>query len=118
MKKVKLTIIRSKVDRELAEKYGKKDLPVCPVFKEGQVFFTDYCRPDGFCDGAWKNIEPYAFAFSHGMKTDELYYGKWMKDPDVAICCCNDALRPVVFKIEATDEDIKLDHSKVRPDIG
>ena len=107
MKKVKLTVIRSQVDHSLADVFGKDGLSTCPIFKEGQVFYVDFRRPDGFCDGAWKNIEPYAFAFSHGLKTDELYYGKWMKEPDMAICCCNDALRPVVFKIEATNEEIK-----------
>ena len=39
------------------------------------MFYADYAKPEGFCDEAWK-----------------------------AICSCNDGLRPVIFKLEATDE--------------
>ena len=114
MKKVIITVIETGFNKELADEYGKEKLTLCPVFKKGQVFHTDFKRPEGFCDGAWKNIAPYAFAFAHGLKTDELYYGKWMKYPNVVICCCNDALRPVIFKIEATDEDISLPHTQIK----
>ena len=31
------------------------------------------------------------------------YYGDWIRKPGVAICSCNDGLRPVIFKLEATD---------------
>ena len=30
--------------------------------------------------------------------------GDWIKKPGVAIVSCNDGLRPVYFKLEATDE--------------
>ena len=30
--------------------------------------------------------------------------GGWMKEPGKVITCCNDGLRPVYFKLEATDE--------------
>ncbi|MCH5156022.1 MAG: TIGR04076 family protein, partial [Clostridiales bacterium] len=34
-------------------------------------------------------------------------YGDWIKEKGVAICCCNDGLRPVIFKLEATTEEAK-----------
>lgn len=32
----------------------------------------------------------------------------------VAICSCNDGLRPVIFKLEATDEESEMDYVPVR----
>ena len=64
-------------------------------------------KSEGFCDEAWKAIYQYAFALAHGAGQDVFYYGDWM--PGVAICCCNDGLRPVLFKLEATDEESRPD---------
>ena len=33
------------------------------------------------------------------------YYGDWIRTPGVAICSCNDGLRPVIFKLEATEQE-------------
>jgi len=41
------------------------------------------------------------------------YYGDWIREPGVAIVSCNDGLRPVIMKLEATDEDAKIDYSPV-----
>ena len=49
MKKVKITILKTTLDKELAKEYGK---------------------------------------------------------PNVAICSCNDGLRPVIMKLEATEEEV------------
>ena len=42
------------------------------------------------------------------------YHGDWIREPGVAICSCNDGLRPVIFKLEATDEPSDLDFVPVR----
>ena len=76
---------------------------VCPFFKEGQVFVTDISKPDGFCAEAWKTISHYAFALSHG-HTEPFFGGSWIENPEVAITCCNDGIRPVVFKMETANE--------------
>ena len=34
---------------------------------------------------------------------EPFYYGDWVKEPGVAICSCNDGIRPVIFKIERED---------------
>ena len=104
MKKVKITVLKTTFDKELAKEYGADGLTACPMLKEGQVF----------CDEAWKAIYQYVFALSHGASGDVFYYGDWIRKPGVAICSCNDGLRPVIFKLEATDIDSKIDYTPVR----
>jgi uncharacterized repeat protein (TIGR04076 family) len=106
MKKVKITVLETSFNERLAKEYGVKGLGRCPFHKEGQVFYADYAKPEGFCDEAWKAVYQFAFALSHGMGKDgELFYNSdWIGKPGVAIGACNDGIRPVIFKLEATDE--------------
>ena len=60
------------------------------MMREGQVFYADYAKPEGFCDEAWKAVYQYVFALSHG-----------------------DGLRPVIMKIERTDQDSSIDYEPV-----
>ncbi len=103
MKKCKITVLRKTFQKDLAEEYGIDGLTTCPMLQEGQVFYADWECPEGFCNEARKAIYQYVFALAHGVgKNGELfYYGDWIKKPGVAICSCNDGLRPVIFKIEA-----------------
>ena len=114
MKKVKITVLKTTLDRELAAEYGAEGLTACPMMREGQVFYADYAKPEGLCDEAWKPIYQYVFALAHGAGEDVFYYGDWIRTPGVAICSCNDGLRPVIFKLEATDETSKIDYTPVR----
>ena len=114
MKKVKITGLKTTLDRELAAEYGAEGLTACPMMREGQVFYADYAKPEGLCDEAWKAIYQYVFALAHGAGEDVFYYGDWIRTPGVAICSCNDGLRPVIFKLEATDETSKIDYTPVR----
>lgn len=113
MKKVKITVLKTTLDQELAKEYGAEGLSACPMMKQGQVFYADYAKPDRFCDEAWKAIYQYVFALSHGIR-DVFYYGDWIRKPGVAICSCNDGLRPVIFKLEATDQESVIDYTPVR----
>ena len=115
MKKVKITVLKKHFDAELATQYGAEGLGACPMLKEGQVFYADYAKPDGLCDEAWKAVYQYVFALSHGAGKDGglFYYGDWIRTPGVAICSCNDGLRPVIFKLEATDEESEIDYVPV-----
>ena len=56
MNKVKITVLKTTFDAELAAQYGAEGLTACPMMKEGQVFFADYAKPEGLCDEAWKAI--------------------------------------------------------------
>lgn len=62
---------------------------------------------------AWKAIYQYVFALAHGTSSGTIYFGDWIRKPGVAICSCNDGLRPVIFKLEATDEESVIDYTPV-----
>lgn len=114
MNKCKITVLKKTFDRELAREYGVEGLTACPMLKEGQVFYADYAKPEGLCDEAWKAIYQYVFALSHGSGDSLFYYGDWIKTPGVAICSCNDGLRPVIFKIEATQKESTVDYEPIK----
>ena len=81
MKKVKITVLKTTLDEELAAEYGAEGLGPCPMLREGQVFYADYAKPDGLCDEAWKAIYQ---------------------------------LRPVIFKLETTEEEASVNYTPVR----
>ena len=65
-------------NQELREKYIKfEDLGPCSFMKEGDIFITG-----GVAGG-----------------------GKVYGVDDVHIACCNDGVRPVIFKLEMIEED-------------
>ena len=90
MSKVKITVLKTTLDKELAREYGAEGLTACPMMKEGQIFYVDYAKPEGFCDG------------------------NWIRKPGVAICSCNDGLRPVIFKVESAGQDSAMEYEPVR----
>lgn len=114
MKKVKITVLKTTLDKELAVEYGAENLGPCPMLTAGMVFFADYAKPDGFCDEAWKAIYQYVFALAHGSGQTLFYYGDWIRKNGVAICSCNDGLRPVIFKLEATDLESHIEYQPVQ----
>lgn len=100
MRKCKITVLKTTFDKELAEEYGVEGFGPCPFMKPGTEFVTDSRKPDGLCDEAWSGMHQYVFALTHG--TDVSFFSNdWIRKNDVAICSCNDGLRPVIFKIEA-----------------
>ena len=114
MKKVKITVLKTTLDEELVKEYGAEGLKACPMLKAGQVFYADYAKPEGFCDEAWKAIYQYVFALAHGAGKELFYFGDWIRKPGIAICSCNDGLRPVIFKLEATDQIASIQYEPVR----
>lgn len=114
MNKVRITVLKTTLDAGLAAEYGARGLTPCPMHTAGQVFYADYAKPNGLCDEAWKAIYQYVFALAHGADKGLFYFGDWIRTPGVAICSCNDGLRPVIFKLEATSEQSHLDYTPVR----
>lgn len=114
MKKVKITVLKTTFDQDLAREYGAEGLTACPMHKVGQVFFADYAKPEHFCDEAWKAIYQYAFALAHGEGNELFYYGDWIKKSGIAICSCNDGLRPVIFKLERTDDTSTINYNPIQ----
>ena len=94
MKKVKITVLKTMLNEDLAKEYGICGLKACPMMKVGDEFYADYAKPDGADKGLF-------------------YYGDWIKEPGVAIVSCNDGLRPVIIKLEATDEEATIDYTPV-----
>ena len=78
MNKVKITILKTTLQKDLAEEYGVEGLSTCPLMNEGEVYYADYAKPDSFCDEAWKAIYQYVFALAHGV-SDVWYYNDWIK---------------------------------------
>ena len=114
MKKVKITVLRTMFNEDLAAEYGTEGLAACPFHREGQVFYADYAKPEGLCDEAWKAIYQYVFALAHGAGNEVFYYGDWIRKPGTAICSCNDGLRPVIFKVESAGQDSAMEYEPVR----
>ena len=102
MEKCKITVLKTLFIEDLAKEYGAEGLGQCQLHTEGQVYYGDFAKPDDFCNEAWKAIYQYVFALAHG--SGIFYSGRWIEKPGVAICSCNDGLRPVIFKIERTKE--------------
>jgi uncharacterized repeat protein (TIGR04076 family) len=103
MKKCKITVLKRLFNEDLALEYGAKGLDKCPLHQEGDVYYADWAKPEGLCDEAWKAFYQYVFSLSHG--SGPFFYGDWIDKPGVAICSCNDGIRPVIFKIERTEEE-------------
>lgn len=104
MKKVKITVLRKTFNEDMAKEYAMPGLKPCQALEEGQVFYAGLGKPEGFCDGAWRTIHPYVFALANGV--ENFYFNDWVRHKGMAISCCNDGLRPVFFKLEATDEEV------------
>lgn len=103
MKKCKITVIKNVWNADLAKEYASPTLGPCEMHQAGQVFYSNgWKKPDGLCDNAWKSMMEYVMTLAHGGKN---FYDGWMQDEHTAIIACNDGIRPVSFKIEATDED-------------
>lgn len=104
MKKVKITVLETTFNKQLAEKYAHDGLKPCSYNVAGQVFYSNgWQKPKDLCDNAWKSMQEYVMTLSHG---GEDFYDGWLKDKNAAIIACNDGIRPVIFKVEALDENI------------
>ena len=102
----KITVLRRELHTDLKEEYLKDpNSGKCPLFTEGQEFIVDdrsyWNMMDGkFCSYAWDAISKFVYAALQG---GSILHG-WTKDDKVMIACCNDGVRPVIFKLERIDE--------------
>ncbi len=94
---VKVTVLKRFHPSEVFEKspvtaYTRE---ACELFKNGQEFIVEDLRmPEGFCTSAWVSIYSNIRLLSFGGDLP------WIKEKGVAINCCIDGLRPVIFKLE------------------
>ena len=101
MPDIKITILKTLDPKEMfGEKFPfKEPAEICSYFKEGQEFIVKRCqKPDDFgCDWAWHDLyENVKFLYFGGVYAPV--------DPNVAITCCSDGKRPVIFKLERLAE--------------
>jgi len=99
----KITVLKKKLDEELAAEYCQNEVTPCPVFEEGQEFVAGFEKPEGFCDWAWNDILKFVTVLYAGGNFSRGNFEGWMKDDKTMITCCTDAIRPVTFKIEKID---------------
>ena len=104
--KCKITVLKREYYQGLADKYlADPKVGKCELFKDGQEFLVDsegYFKMlhGGFCSEAWDAISRYVYAALQG---GSIMRG-WTNDEKIMIACCNDGVRPVVFKLERIDE--------------
>ncbi|WP_085536921.1 TIGR04076 family protein [Massilibacteroides vaginae] len=105
-RKCKITVIRREYYQDLADQYlADPTVGKCQLFKEGQEFIVDnenyFCMMNGkFCSEAWAAISHYVYSAING---GSIMRG-WTNDEKMMITCCNDGVRPVIFKLERIDE--------------
>ena len=100
---VKITVVKTEFYPEFVVDVNtdiEKDFGLCPFFKVGQVFIIksiDEIPPD-FCSWAWADIQrDLAIILFGGQPTPVL------KNPYSMYVCCDEGLRPVIFKLERVD---------------
>ena len=103
-RKVKITVLRRFKPSEVFKKPPVIHIPnprtgtleACEVFRDGQEFIVgeEGKMPEGFCTSAWVSIYPNVSLLSFGGDLP------FLKEKGVAVNCCTDGLRPVVFKLE------------------
>lgn len=98
LNKIKITVLRRFTPSEVFEIIPVtpvNDLGVCELFRDGQEFIVENLKkPEGFCSSAWHSIYCNIRTLSFGGDLP------WYKEKGVAVNCCIDGLRPVVFKLE------------------
>ena len=106
MSRVRITVLRREAyEGLLAEHYApessERRVGRCDVFRDGQTFDTNRSceKPQGFCDWAWADIQRDVVSVSFGVGHP------WAAPSPMAISCCTDGKRPVIFKIEAIAEE-------------
>ena len=101
MAKAKITVVKRSVHDDLIDRYINKErnpdgFGACNLWKVGQEFLIEDwpTRPDDFpCEWAWANIHP-------DVATTLFGGDLWVNHPEGSYTCCQDGLRPVVFKVE------------------
>ena len=98
--RIKITVLKKVYFDDIAAENLSDEMKneghgICNIFKEEQEFFLSNPddMPKGFCPWAWADLHRDVVAMLTGSQM------KWNKD-GVAISCCTDGYRPVVFRIE------------------
>jgi len=95
MSVIQITVLRKMCNHDLFDQYGQDMSRYCDLVPDDAVFISrDYYMPEGFCPWAWADIHRDLITLAMGGDYP------WSKQAGVAIACCTDGLRPVIFKLE------------------
>lgn len=97
---VKITVVKTEFYPELVKDINtdiEKTFGRCPFFKEGQTFIIKNIDqiPEKFCSWAWADIERDVALILYGGQPQPV-----LKNPNSMYSCCDEGLRPVIFKLE------------------
>jgi uncharacterized repeat protein (TIGR04076 family) len=97
--RVRITVLRRFAPSKVFEESPVtpvEPLGACGVFRDGQEFIVgeNGRMPEGFCASAWNAVYTAVRTLSFGGNLP------WYRERGVAVECCTDGLRPVVFKLE------------------
>ena len=102
MTKLKITVLKRQDPDEIFDELpvARKDWMVpCPIYEDGQEYVIDkIAMPEGFCGSAWQTIYPNVRTLYHGGSPP------YFDEKGVAITCCADGIRPVIFKVERIED--------------
>jgi uncharacterized repeat protein (TIGR04076 family) len=106
MAKIRITVVERTFNKDITEEFGSERFLAgagngpCVHFEEGQEFILERMnKPENFCPWAWADIhrEIRTVAFDGGFS--------WVNQPNSAITCCTDGMKPVVFCVERIEEE-------------
>jgi len=105
MPKARITVLKRTfqqdiLDEQIPDASFRKSFEPCPIFAVGQTFVSEDwpAQPGGFCERAWPDIRHEVAMVMYGASIP------WIAEPGFTITCCNDGLRPVIFKIERIED--------------
>ena len=92
--KVRITVLKRLLHRDLLEQYAEWIWEPCERLREDQEFVSEGGNmPEGFCSWAWADIQKYVMTLARG--------GNFLGvQPGMFVTCCTDGFRPVVFQLE------------------
>jgi len=106
MPKVRITVLKRTfqddiLEREIQDETFRRSFGPCPLFEEGQTFLSEDwpTMPNGFCERAWPDIRHEAAMVMYKATVP------WVTEQGFTVTCCNDGLRPVIFKIERIEDN-------------
>ena len=97
--KLKITVLKRLDPKDLFEAYPVKEqswFVPCDIYEDGQEIIVEenLQMPGGFCQSAWHAIYPTVRTLGFGGNLP------FFDEKGVAVSCCTDGMRPVLFKIE------------------
>lgn len=98
LQKVKITVLKRFSPSEVFPESPVTPvgpMEACELLRDRQEFIVENLQmPKGFCTSAWVSIYGNVRLLAFGGNLP------WFKETGVAINCCSDGLRPVIFKLE------------------